>query len=429
MAYALGYNSSPHSDRILGTLLVYRGMTAKQLTAIMNAPFQYNLSEEKSNYNYLRKLRKQGLVTAHKLQANVANGSIYYLTPKGYEYARDMMNIAEGSVGTGWIQHYRDFGEHSLGDLPYDLYVPPLKQPAHHLLMIDFFIQLNMIDEDAYEMIPHRINLYAAKTYEIEGEKYRYRPDGEIIINGKKFAIEIDRATESHEQLLQKMATYERYMSYCEDNPKENIDKIEGIIFVVESKRRDHGIRRRWTSILAAFFKQLAKYQSQLNLIMTTIDTAKETLLFELKRNVYEKEARKRSEYVLKDAGYSDANAWWHTRTDEALFTHGFSNSKKYTVFFNAVSQEFESRLYFRYMDFLVNRLPIAKDPKRAQKIEGLDYAGHANIVFYARRKPFIVEGLSLYGVDSKVVKALTGLQNDSQFHDFDPNTSFSIFE
>jgi hypothetical protein len=428
MAFIFGYNLSPHAEQILGTLLVYRGMTAKQLTALMNAPFQYNLSEEKSNYNYLRKLKNQGLVTAHKLQANVANGSIYYLTPKGYEYARDMMNIAEGSVGNGWIQHYRDFGEHSLGDLPYDLYVPPLKQPAHHLLLIDFFIQLNMIDEDAYEMISHRINLYAAKTYEIEGEKYRYRPDGEIIIGDKKFAIEIDRATESHEQLLQKMETYERYMDHCNANPKENIDKIDGIIFVVESKRRDHGIRRRWTNILAAFLKQLSKYQAHLNLIMTTIDTTQEALRFELKRRVYEQESGERVQSVLKDVGYSDVRRWQDTKTKEVLFSHGF-NDKKYTVFFNAISQEFESRLYYRYLDFLNNRLTLANDPKIVKDIDKFDYAGLANIVFYARRKPFIVEGLSLYGVDSKLVKELNGLQNDIQFYDFDPNTSFSIFE
>jgi sugar-specific transcriptional regulator TrmB len=64
MAYVFGFNLSHQSERILKTLLIYRGMTAKQLTGFLFGPLQHSLSEEKSVYNYLRKLRGQGLVTA-----------------------------------------------------------------------------------------------------------------------------------------------------------------------------------------------------------------------------------------------------------------------------------------------------------------------------------------------------------------------------
>lgn len=429
MSYILGYNLSQLAEQIIRTLLIYRGTSAKQLISLMNAPFQYTLSQEKSVYNYLRKLKKQGLVAAHKLQANVANGSVYYLTPKGYDYARDMMNIDEGAVGEGWIQRFGEFEEQSLGDLNYDLYSPSIKQPAHHLLLIDFFIQLNMVDEDNYSMIPHRLNLYAAETYEMDGKSYRYRPDAEILIGTKKFAIEIDRATESHEQLLLKMETYKRYLDYCNAAGRDSLDRIDGIIFVVETRRRDHGIKRRWKNVLSAFFKRLSKYQDRLNLIMTTIDATQETLRFELNRSSYEQEAQKKIETILKDDGYSIVSTWSNTRTTETAFAHGLTETRKYKVFFNATSQEFESRLYIRYLYFLKVSLPFAQSPESVEKIKEFEYIGNENFIFYARRKPFIVEGLSLYGMDPELVKKLNGLQNDLHLHDLDPVTSFSIFD
>jgi hypothetical protein len=429
MAYVFGYNLTHYSERIIEILMKYRGITAKQLTAMMYPSVQYSLSEEKSVYNYLRKLKKQGLVASYKLQANVANGSIYYLTSKGYDCAKDMLNIEEGETGTGWIPFY-EYESSSLGDLPYDLYLPPIKQPAHHLMLIDFFVQLNMIEEDAYDRIHHRLNLYAAQTYEVNGHKYRYRPDAEVGIGSKRFAIEIDRATESHEQLLQKFETYKRYLDYCveSDDLVGLSEKIDGIIFVVESKRRDHGIKRRWTNILSAFLKKMAPYQHKVNLIMTTVDATGDTLLFELNRDGFEKKARKEVENILKTQGHKEVTSWYDKTTQESLFAHGL-NSTGYQVFFNAISQEFESKLYTRYLDFLNKRLHFATDPEDVEKIRDLDYKGYEKVIFYNKHQPYIVENFCYYDVDPQVVELLSGLTKDVNTYSLNRSLYFSIFK
>lgn len=417
MAYVFGYNLTPYSERIIEFLMTYRGMTAKQLTAMMHAPFSYNLSEEKSVYNYLRKLKKQGLVVAIKLQTNIANGSIYYLSPKGYDYAKDMLNIEEERTGTGWIKHYREFEESNFGDISYDLHMPPLKQLAHHLMLIDFFIELNMIDEDTYDVIKHRNNLYSSKTYFVDGKKNRCRPDAEIVLGNNRFAIEIDRATESHEQLLQKFETYRQYL----DRSNDPAEKIDGIIFIVENKRRDHGIKRRWTNILSAFFKTMYKHHNNLNLIMTTLDAAKETLLFELKRNSFESEAFNEIEDILKSKGYSNVVRWKDNKKGELVLSHAVFN-KKYHIFFNAISQEFESRLYSRYFNFL-NKLDYAKEK---EQVSNLEFAGYKKLLFYDLRKPYIVDKTNF--LDGHLSSTIAEL-SDSEMKSFNEHLNFSLFE
>lgn len=419
MAYVFGYNLTHHSERILENLLIYRGMTARQLAALMSAPFPHSLSEEKSVYNYLRKLKKQGLVTSYKLQANVSNGSMYYLTAKGYEYAKDMLNIEDERTGTGWITYYRGFEESTLGDIPYDLYIPPIKQPAHHLMLIDFFIKLNMIDEDTYDVMKHRNNLYSAKTYHADGVKYRYRPDAEIQIGHKRFAVEIDRATESHEQLLQKFETYRQYLEHS-SNPA---DKIDGILFVVENRRRDHGIKRRWTNILSAFFKKLYKYQNNLNLVMTTLDTAQETLLFELKRDTFERNAFNEIQELLKGKGYSKIFSWRNTRTNEVALAHALFDNK-YHVFFNAISQEFESKVYTRYINFLKN-LALAIDK---EQVSDLEYAGYKKILFYDNRQPYVTSNFASFDMPAGFIEHIADLQ-DAEVYSFNEHLNFSIFK
>lgn len=162
MAYFSGYNISPLSEQIIENLLLYRGMTAKQLTYLID-PFP-TLSLEKSIYNYLRILKKQGLVVSYKLQENVSKGSLYFLTKSGYDLAKDIFNVEEGQTGSGWISSEPGL-QADLADIPYETFKPPLKQSAHHLMLVNFFIQLKSIDVNN-DWINHRINLYAAFEYE-----------------------------------------------------------------------------------------------------------------------------------------------------------------------------------------------------------------------------------------------------------------------
>lgn len=343
MSYKFGYNLTPYSERIIEALYTYRGMTAKQLAAIINATFMVDLTREKSTYNYLRKLKVQGLVTASKLQGNVVNGSLYYLTYNGFMCAKDILNINEGQEGTGWIQPYQEYEETTLADFQYKVHLPPQRQLAHHLMLIDFFIQAKRIEED-FDTVKHRSNLYAARTYYLDGEKCRFRPDAEVMVGGKRFGVEIDRSTESHEKIVEKFEVYKRYLDYC-SKTEDPMDDLNGIYFVVENKRRDHGIKRRWASVLSAFFKVLWKYQNKLNLILTTVDSIRETLLFELHREELEGKAQEAAKKYLLNHGFSNVMSWHDVKTKETVFTHGI-NPQYYQVLFNPISQGFESRLY-----------------------------------------------------------------------------------
>ncbi|KAF0993820.1 hypothetical protein BJQ97_00445 [Geobacillus sp. TFV-3] len=64
MSYSLGYDLSYYAEVIVEYLFRYRGMTATQIAHILYGK-HYTLAQEKSVYNYLRKLKKQKL---YKLQ-------------------------------------------------------------------------------------------------------------------------------------------------------------------------------------------------------------------------------------------------------------------------------------------------------------------------------------------------------------------------
>ncbi|PFQ44836.1 hypothetical protein COK05_15995 [Bacillus cereus] len=72
--------------------------------------------------------------------------------------------------------------------LDFELNKPQLKQVAHHLILIDFFIHCLRMKNKISE---HRLNLYAAI-----------------------YTIEIDMGTETSEQLKQKFRMYYQEITY-----------------------------------------------------------------------------------------------------------------------------------------------------------------------------------------------------------------------
>lgn len=415
MAYAFGYSLSPKTERLLTLLLSYRGMTARQLADIFYKTHQISLSQEKSIYNDLAKLKKQGLVKSMRLQQSVSKGSLYYLTPSGYDFTKDLLNVHQGQKATGWMPP--DYGVYDVADLSYELYLPPLKQTAHHLMLIDFFIELHASSDELWEVLPHRHNLYAARKYMTEKGEQQYRPDAEILINGELFTVEIDRATESHEQLLQKFRTYKNYLdSHANDSSK---DQLAGILFVVESRRRDQGIRRRWHNILSAFFKVLFAYSNQVNLILTTMDQVSDTLHFEQQRSSYKTQIEKRLCDYLPDN--QEAHILSSQTFNDALIACVPISHSKYRLLFCEVAHEFESAIYAKYILFQKKLLPKYKTKISLPNWGDLNYVDHLNVIFYTQYKPVIMDSFINYKMNPQLEDLLSLLSRNLDFHSFNP--------
>lgn len=421
MTYLFGFTITERAESILKILLSYRGVTAKQLTQLRFSLSGYTLSEEKSIYNSLRKLKAQGLVSAHKLQSNVANGSLYFLTPRGYELILDILNIDEGQKGAGWLPHdyYSDF---PLADLPYEIYSPPKKQVAHHLMLTEFFIRLKEVQTLDGEPVLHRSNLYASLKFNYKAQGMmnvnRYRPDGEIRINSDRFAIEIDRAMESHEQLVSKFKTYKQYLDHCKDI--EEPDPINGIIFVVETTRRFHGIKNRWTSILSAFFKTMEEYKDKVNLILCPMDRVARTIEIESRRIGDSRRKMNIVESVFEKEKIEKPKIYHYTKTKEFSFAYTFEQST-YKVWFCEMSHEFESRIYTNYLSFIEKKLPSLKNSQQYPVIKDHSFDSLSPIIVYDYFRPFIVTNFEHYNVNPYLAKQLSGLKEVVYFHSLNP--------
>lgn len=421
MTYLLGYNLTNRAESILTILLSYRGVTAKQLTQLLFSSSDFTLSEEKSIYNSLRKLKGQGLVSAHKLQANVANGSLYFLTPRGYEITLDLLNIDESKKGTGWLP-YDYFSDFPLADLSYEIYSPPKKQVAHHLMLTEFFIRLNEVNTVEGEPVLHRSNLYASLKYNCKAQGgmivNRYRPDGEIRINTERFAIEIDRAMESHEQLVSKFKTYKQYLDHCKDIGEP--DPISGIIFIVESARRFHGIKKRWTSILSAFFKTLDEYKDEVNLILCPMDSVARTIEIEDRRSIDSIRNTDIVTSIFKKENIVNPRIYHYTKTKEFSFAYTFDQST-YKIWSCERSHEFESGIYAKYLSFIEKRLPLLKNKQQHPEIKDHSFERLSPIIVYDRFQPFIVTNFEHYNVNPYLAKHLSSLKEVAHFHSLKP--------
>ncbi|MCC3359450.1 replication-relaxation family protein [Bacillus sp. REN16] len=408
MSYLLSFNLSYFSIGIIEYLFKYRGMTASQLAAMQN-PHGYSLSQEKSIYNYLLKLKKLNLVTATRLRDGYSKGSIYYLTSEGYEYAKNWLNIEEGQGGDGWI-----FGNGfpSFADIPYETYKPPLEQTTHHLLQIDFFAKVRRLPAT---LVDHRLNLYSSEYFEIDSEKYRFRPDAEITLLDtlQNYTVEIDRGTESHEQLRNKFRTYRQYFDFISN---EGIEKLpNGIIFVVEEKRKNHGMKRRWVNVLSAFFAEIGPYHKNVNLIMTPMDKVEEVILTEMDRKMLEGKASREVSRILEKS-YEKVTSYSFRDKKEVVTSMAYSHAIKedsYIVYFNATSQMYESKVYSRFFEFKERLLNNAQSSK---EVENLAFIGWSKQIFYVNEPPYLVGNLSNYNLDKNI---------QEQLIDFDRNVEF----
>lgn len=411
MAYFAGVNLSERGLDILKELFFYRGMTGKQLVIFITKTSSYTLSEEKSVYNYLRTLKNNGLVESFRLQDTISRGSIFYLSKKGLELIKDILNIDEGQSGSGILPHNE---KTTFWDIPYDYQTPPLKQPAHHLMQTQFMANLFA---DQEHIVSHRINLYAAKIYMYKGKKYRFRPDAELFLPTGTFCVEMDRATESHDQLIQKFETYKRYLEYCKENEIKTY--INTILFVVEGKKRDHGIRRRWNNILSAFLKGMKDDYPKIRLVLTTLDDMNKTINIENSRERIEDKVSDLIDEMQFEKGYYRAGGKVLNigNTQQFISAHFIHEEKRtYKIVFFAAVHEFESGIYTKYRVFESNVLTKKGDSTYFEGIEGKAFEGVEKYVF-CYDTPQLDHKFDYYEVDKTIVSKFIKLNEDLIVH------------
>lgn len=387
MSIISDYRLTNCSMKLLQLLFYYRGMTAIQLTR-MYYELEDPLPTQKSNvHNYLSKLKKQSLVSSKKLDDKIYMGSIYYLSSKGYEAAKEMLNIEVDATENGFILLHERSGIPTQSDLSYDLYQPPQKQINHHLLLIDLFIQLR-IRFNMDEFVDHRLSMFCSTPYTLEGVDYKIRPDAEIMLPDRgSFWIEVDRSTESHSQLLAKFENYKNYLTYLKKN---NLPiPFKGILFLTDNKQQMYGLKRRWTNILSAFLKVMYPYQLDIRLILTPLNKIEETLHFEMKRSALNQSANRIVREKLHRSGYEKIIPLIRT-ADKTLFYAIAINKQSYKLFFLNVSNEFDSSTYTTFHQFIQQLSKI----HQKNEVKGLQQKGFEQIIFHPNDDPYMISTL-----------------------------------
>lgn len=231
-------------------LAKYRCATAVQLSQFVYGQY-ITVSNEKYVYAQLKKLEAHGLITRFKPSADISKHAVYYLNEDGLEWYQWLNNIIVGDLGEGWSE-----GNGKMGYFPFTTYSPPLKQLKHHLMLIDSFLILHC------NRITHRNNLHAKRVVKLTGSRPSIlKPDGEMIINNERYAIEIDMGTESHRQLEMKFRNYFEYEAEYREHCRffEKVDgkyDLENIVFIVQDAPAGH-LQRRWENVLAAYHKSM----------------------------------------------------------------------------------------------------------------------------------------------------------------------------
>lgn len=397
------YYLSPKEKTILIILFTYRGMRAKDLAVFYTESYTYTLADEKSVYNYLLKMKKKGFIKATRLQGINSLGSIYYLTPVGHELAKEILNISVGQQGTGFLPVTE---ETVFWDVPFEYQTPPLKQTDHFLMTIEFFKQLIASDEFFYHLTTYYSNL----TYYLNQKEYKVKPDAAVIINDNFYAVEMDRATESHDQLLAKFQKYKEYHDFCERvEDKSTVTPVHTILFVVEARSRQHGIKRRWTNVLSAFFKAFGEDFPSINLILVPLNEVGQTLEFELYRVEKEKDIYESYERLMAKNGFDIVK----TLENKKLY---FNKENQFYTPNNQLHLEFESRTYkdnYNSQVYIRNFTRTYKhlfEPGKA--LDSFQYLKEQGASFSPFNTPKFPEGIETTNIHPSLLKKMDFLKN-----------------
>lgn len=257
---------------LLDLMFYYRCATPIQLAAFVYGPSAVKKSNEKYVYNQLAKMEDAGLVLRYKPHVSISRHAVYYLSKKGFDYKLNQLSLPIDYIGAGWMD-WESFNNGAIdyGHFDYGVYKPPLRQLQHHLLMIETLLVMHPLED-----ITYRNNLYARRTIRNGNARTILRADAEFKINDEVYTVEIDRTTESHEQLV---AKFENYFHYSADYRSKNGHfDIQHILFVVDAPIDGH-LNRRWTNILAAYYKAMRGLADKFELHLVTLDNLEKFLL------------------------------------------------------------------------------------------------------------------------------------------------------
>ncbi len=246
---------------IIRILFEYRGLLYEQLIEELSHRFARGPSTRsfaKNTYKDLQKLEEQRLIIRDPIKLGRTKDMIY-LSEAGHEYAGELLGIFPGHVGSGWDKDY--------GDFPYELQRPPRPSSPvvhHHLMVSDVLLRLERL-KDIYPQlnIDYRDNRYCSVKFESGDMTYRFKPDGDLILNGDRFLLEVDRGTEFGEKLREKFQSYKRYLDQLNEAGEE---LPTGVLFICD-KETYNGMLKRWTLISSVFWTELAEWRPRFNLI------------------------------------------------------------------------------------------------------------------------------------------------------------------
>ncbi|MCP1161422.1 replication-relaxation family protein [Bacillus infantis] len=307
-----GYSLTPKQLKIMHWLFKSRAATVEQITRGLG----YSNKSYKAIYNLMLDLRKQKLIDSDDLK--YTHKHLYYLKEDGHYLMNSVNNIEPYYRGTGF--------SNDLGHFPYELYKYPQKQREHHGMLIDLSLEVEDFnrwvenkktnihseyenaqeDEHIFSSSPvlFRDNLYASQEFTLElnkkRNKYFYRPDGEIRIKEKTYALEIDRSTERNKGLKEKFLGYKRYFDFLS---QKGLELPKAIVFVTENKTRQFGMKHRWDSITNSFFSQIGDYKESVNLVLLTMNKVKSFLFKECTLSVDRLEHVQSALQNLKEQG------------------------------------------------------------------------------------------------------------------------------
>lgn len=353
------YNLSPARVELLETLYIIRGANARVITQFLKKKLVCEKKEEKQIINLLHRLKEAGLVSSKKLEGKYA-GSMYYLSPVGFELAKRLLNIKPLQKGSMWLRYQYPFNQRTKGqmrDYSYETYKPPLRQYKHHHLILKSIVSL--YENGNNINFTYRLTLDAVKEYEYvvnnRMERFQLKPDAEININNEIYTLEIDRSTESYPQLVQKFKRYKEYLHYSKN--KEDKFLITKIIFVIEDTERKFGIARRWNTIMKAFIeameiKESYKTWPNIQLILITVCELANVVRNEMEKHNYADLKERFSKYVpiINNSNLTSSELKSYYSLNK--FSHIFlTNNEKQLIFF-AECRYYNSDFYLSLLKF-----------------------------------------------------------------------------
>lgn len=270
---------TPNEQRILSILFRYRGSIQMYITKFLYKKNNITYSNEKYVYGLLSKLRKKSLVTYKPVRYLEKDLFLYYLTPRGLEYIKGLLDIDVGVNGTGTLPHN---DETTYWDIPYEFYKPPLKQVDHFLMTQEAYQQIETEQKLIMNYgVTYKTSHYSSISFIYKGENMKLRPDSMIYIGNNSIALEVDRSTEWSKQLIDKFNRYKNYFNYCVER---NLPlPFDSILFVAQSGLPPRAYKRRWTTIRSAFKEVFGEDYNGVDLMLYPVNCIKELpLQFEI---------------------------------------------------------------------------------------------------------------------------------------------------